>query len=134
MQDVGNFAGATDLLSSNRVSINTCDVWACGIECDSISGLNNKAQIGQSLCETAKGRTGRTASACISYVKSAKPRVVILENVRNLGARPAASSSSTTLINMSDSYVFGVCVLVALAFAIVFGAFAFWLRLRSVHV
>ena len=66
MHDVGQFAGATDLLSGRHVSIGNCEIWARGIERDSISGLNNKGMIGEPLREAGRGRTGSTAVVAAS--------------------------------------------------------------------
>jgi hypothetical protein len=74
-------------LSTEMVSrLPPCTVWACGIECDSVSQLNNqraanKACVSDSLRDT---KTGNTARSCMAIMRACRPPLAILENVLSL--------------------------------------------------
>ena len=70
------------------VSVGRSLVWACGVECDSISNLNNnRAQAKDCIAEDDKAsRTGSTARSCMSFIAKTRPLFFLLENVKNLTA------------------------------------------------
>jgi site-specific DNA-cytosine methylase len=75
--------------------------FACGIECDSISGLNsNRSEnfdcIGDP--DAVHTRTGGTGQAAISYIEQARPPVFMFENVKNLSTAGKSGKSNATIL------------------------------------
>ena len=69
--------------SGNNATITQVTVWLCGVECDSISGLN-KGRTENYDCAGANGtvtRAGTTAQACVAYIARHKPPLFVIENV-----------------------------------------------------
>ena len=93
LHEVGPKHSAKDLLSGELRPIPFAKVWACGIECDSLSGLSCTAQVGQSLISKGEGKTGSTARSCLEYIKRALPILVVLENIKNLAGQVASTST-----------------------------------------
>lgn len=57
-----------------------CDLAVCGFSCKDLSGLNTRPA---SIADTSRG-TGATLQSTIRYIQWAKPRCVILENVKTM--------------------------------------------------
>jgi site-specific DNA-cytosine methylase len=77
---------ALDILSGEMKATPSPHCLAVGIECDTLSGLNSQSEVGEQVCETGSGKTGSTAKATLEYIARARPLIVLLENVKNLGA------------------------------------------------
>jgi site-specific DNA-cytosine methylase len=84
-------------------------IWACGIECDSISGLNTGSHLNKDCIAEEEGaptKTGSTARSCMEVVKQKKPVVFILENIKNLSVKSAKDgqlSNLETLIALGNA-------------------------------
>ena len=86
---------AFDIRSGKMQSIPSVVGFACGIECDTLSGLNQNQDL--ECVETATGKTGTTFEGCRLFVERHQPWFFLFENIKNLGAvsnRPASASSS----------------------------------------
>lgn len=83
-----------DVLSGEMRPTPTCCCFACGIECDSVSGLNLHSRENRACVSSGEGRTGRTAKAALSYLQSRRPLLAIFENVRNLNVGSKSSGSA----------------------------------------
>ena len=69
-------------------------LFACGIECDSVSKLNVNAHRHRACIEHGSDKTGSTAQGTIGFVKAHKPLSVILENVSSLGTKDSETGKS----------------------------------------
>ena len=81
-----------DVVTGRLQTVPAVDVWACGFECDSVSGLDMSAERG--CVARASNKTGRTASGCLQYIRRWRPSVFVLENVKNLNAAASAARRS----------------------------------------
>ena len=72
--------------SGNKATIKQVTVWFCGIERDSISGLNKgRAENYDSAgANGAATSIGATAQACMAYIARHTPPLDVLENARSL--------------------------------------------------
>ena len=64
-----------------------CDVFAIGVECDSISSLNKGMTESFDCLPQASGqpsKTGDTARSAMAFLHSRRPPIAIMENVKNL--------------------------------------------------
>ena len=62
-----------------------CDVFAVGVECDSISSLNKQMTEGfDCLGEPSPSKTGDTARSAMAFLHRRRPPIAIIENVKNL--------------------------------------------------
>ena len=64
-----------------------CDVFAVGVECDSISSLNKQMTESFDCLPVASGRpskTGDTARSAMEFLYKRRPPIAIIENVKNL--------------------------------------------------
>jgi site-specific DNA-cytosine methylase len=83
-------------------------LWACGVECDSISGLN-QARVDNFDCIGAaegdkESRTGGTGKSCMDFVHVHRPPVFLLENVKNLQvAGKSGKSNLFILIGLANT-------------------------------
>jgi site-specific DNA-cytosine methylase len=93
---------------ANRTAVDTNGIdaiienivlWACGVECDSISGLN-KARVENFDCiaEAKESRTGGTGKSCMDFVHVHRPPVFILENVKNLQVAGKSGKSNLAIL------------------------------------
>jgi site-specific DNA-cytosine methylase len=92
--DIGELGSglARDVLSGEMKAVPSPHCFAVGIECDTLSGLNGQSEVGEQVCETGSGKTGSTAKSTMSFIERARPIIVILENVKNLGAAGGSGS------------------------------------------
>lgn len=97
MQDIGTSSSARDLISGEIKPIQSSNIWACGIECDTLSGLNGSSQVGKAVTLSGDGKTGSTAKECMGYIRRARPAIIVLENIKNL-----AAASSNTAVKSTD--------------------------------
>ena len=67
--------------------IQSLAMWACGIECDSISQLSKSAAENKGCVEGAEGRTGTTAKGHLDFLRKHRPPLWQVENVKNLHAK-----------------------------------------------
>lgn len=81
---------------STPVPVAPVSILICGSECDSVSLLNKSARTRDNVqcVEKRREKTGRTAGGVMDLVKRARPRVVIMENVRNLSAKAGNGKSN----------------------------------------
>ena len=67
--------------------------FACGIECDSLSGLNARSSKNRGCVAANTLKTGTTANAAMEYITRCKPSLFLLENVGNLDAASGRTPS-----------------------------------------
>ena len=77
-----------DAISGELKPLPACHFFFCGIECDSISGLNGQADPG--YIQAGHGKSGETASGCFEYIRKRRPLLWMVENVRALSNMPGA--------------------------------------------
>ena len=94
MEDVGMGGTAFDLLTEKQQLVPSCSVYACGIECDTLSPLNNYKQVGAGVVEAGDGKTGKSAQYMMSYINRHLPHLLIFECVKNLGAASKVAKDS----------------------------------------
>ena len=58
------------LTNGEKVKVPQFDMYACGVECDSISRMNKNSVAGQGCIAKGEGRTGRTGQAFILILKT----------------------------------------------------------------
>ena len=63
MEEVASSPEAHDILSGKPQPVESCFGFATGIECDTLSMLNNSKRIGESVVEKGEGKTGTSAKA-----------------------------------------------------------------------
>ena len=80
-------------------------MWACGIECDSISQLSKSAAENKGCVEGAEGRTGTTAKGHLDFLRKHRPPLWQVENVKNLHAKEPSTQKSDldSLIEQSNA-------------------------------
>ena len=64
-----------------------CDVFAVGVECDSISSLNKQMTEGFDCLGEVSGqpsKTGDTARSAMAFLHRRRPPIAIIDNVKNL--------------------------------------------------
>ena len=82
---------ARDLISNGLAPVPSVSCFACGVECDTLSQLNNHRD--PDCVSTGTGKTGTTAVACFQYLRRHRPQFFFVENVRTLASESKASSS-----------------------------------------
>lgn len=70
-------------LSGELRPLPACDMFFCGIECDTISALNARSDLGGCI-QGQRGKTGQTAKGCFDYIEKRRPLIWVVENVRSL--------------------------------------------------
>ena len=85
---------ARDLISNGLAPVPSVSCFACGVECDTLSQLNNHRD--PDCVSTGTGKTGTTAVACFQYLRRHRPQFFFVENVRTLASESKASSSCRT--------------------------------------
>ena len=83
-----------DVLTNKLIPVPQADLWVCGFECDSASGLNHRSAENRGCVARASGKTGSTAQGCMAYIRRWRPSVFILENVKNINASPSRGSGA----------------------------------------
>ena len=76
-----------------------CDVFAAGVECDSISSLNKEHSDNFDCAAKPSGqpsKTGDTARSAIAFLRKRRPPVALLENVKNLACVGKSGQSNLT--------------------------------------
>ena len=58
------------LTNGEKVKVPQFDMFACGVECDSISRMNKNSVAGQGCIAKGEGRTGRTGQAFLVILKT----------------------------------------------------------------
>eukprot|EP00959_Pyramimonas_sp_CCMP1952_P049242 1028767-Pyramimonas_sp.AAC.1 len=61
MDEVADNVMAFDTLSGSLKPVPSTVLWATGIECDALSGLNASSRIGQGVVAAGEGKTGTSA-------------------------------------------------------------------------
>ncbi len=74
-------------LGGSRAVVPDVDNFSGGMECDSISSLNNNAKDFRSCIELAEGRTGESAAGCVAYVATHFPPWWHIEQVRAVNVK-----------------------------------------------
>jgi hypothetical protein len=87
---------AFDCKSGSFKPIPFVDIFIGGFVCKTKSGYNSqRRQSGATSCvQRGEGSTGESYLACIQYIRKCKPRVVVLENVKNLASKSVATDMS----------------------------------------
>ena len=87
-----------NLISGEEIDVPTVTLWVSGFECDNFSGLSSDFRSGSTVgCVSDNtGKSGRTATGCLKYIVKARPPLVILENVKNLGGGSALGEKLST--------------------------------------
>ena len=86
-----------DAISGELKPLPACHLFFCGIECDSISGLNGQADPG--CIQAGRGKSGETASGCFEYIRKRRPLLWMVENVKALSNMPGAKHGATRSAN-----------------------------------
>ena len=94
LEEVGSSSMAFDVLSGELKPVPSAFLWATGIECDTLSGLNRSRRVGDSVIEKGEGKTGTSATYCMRYVETRRPPVLLFECVKNLGSSSKAGPST----------------------------------------
>ena len=89
-----------DMLTKTMKPLVQVDLWVCGFECDSVSGLNHKSDRG--VVGRCVGKTGKTVAGCVAYIRRWKPRLFVLENVKNINAVPKSAGGAAQPAGLSD--------------------------------
>lgn len=98
-------------IAGNLTQLTTPTMFACGIECDSISGLNQQRVLNQDCVadDEASTRTGNTARSFVKVTAKYRPALVLAENVKNLANAGRQGTSNLTalikLLNAEGYYV-----------------------------
>ena len=101
MEDVGSLDMAFDILSGTSRPVPSCLLWASGIECDTLSVLNNNSRIADNVVAAGEGKTGKSAQATMKYVERRQPDLLLLECVKGLGST-GKSSAPGAYMKVSD--------------------------------
>ena len=83
---------ALDKLIGQVCVVPDCDLFAMGIECDTISAANRAGMVGQGVMEHGIGVTGESVAYCLGYVRNHHPALLLVECVKNLGATSEKSA------------------------------------------
>ena len=97
--------------------------WICGIECDTVSRLNQSQSSAEAAdcVSTSSGKTGSTAMGCMRFIARHKPPFFLLENVKALNSKGANGKTNLeTLISLANES--GYLVKAKLVQAQAFGA------------
>ena len=81
-----------------------CDVFAAGVECDSISSLNKQMTEGFDALHEASGqpsKTGDTARSAMAFLHKSRPPIAIIENVKNLACVGKSGQSNLSWLVQS---------------------------------
>jgi hypothetical protein len=89
-----------DMLTKTMKPLVQVDLWVCGFECDSVSGLNHRSDRG--VVGRCVGNTGKTVAGCVAYIRRWKPRLFVLENVKNINAVPKSAGGAAQPAGLSD--------------------------------
>jgi hypothetical protein len=100
MAQVGSEDLAMDVLSDALRHVPSSLLYACGIECDSLSALNSQAARGEGIVQKGEGKTGTSAQAAMAYVERRQPDLLLFECVKGLGVAPKRTTSN--LVKQSD--------------------------------
>lgn len=87
-----------DLRTKALVRVPHTHVLAAGIECDSISSLNQHASANRGCVGQRQGRTGMTAGATLDLVARVKPWLLLFENVKNLNAGGSGAKTDLAVL------------------------------------
>jgi hypothetical protein len=86
---------AYDCRSGSFQRVPFTDIFVGGFVCKFKSGFNSRRGVGgANCCQTGEGSTGLSYTAVMSFIRKVKPRVVILENVKNLSLKASNSDQS----------------------------------------
>ena len=86
-----------DAITGELKPLPACHLFFCGIECDSISGLNGQADPG--CIQAGRGKSGETASGCFEHTRKRRPLLWMVENARALSNMPGAKHGATRSAN-----------------------------------
>lgn len=115
--DIHLLAGSSvqDHLTGKDVMDLSVVLYACGIECDSISGLNADRcrNFDCAKQDDRETKTGSTARSAMEFVAERRPPAFAFENVKNLGvAGKSGSSNLQYLVRRANSLGYRVVYLV----------------------
>ena len=87
-------------LLKEDVSDLSCDSFGCGVECDTVSGLNGVDRGENWDCAAEadeagkKSKTGDTAVAAVKYLEAHRPSTFFFENIKNLACAGRSGQSN----------------------------------------
>ena len=111
-EDIGSLCDAQvrDTISGRFVAVPDVTIFAVGIECDSISGLNSHSVANRGCIGRQQHKTGITAAGAFQFIELKKPMLVLIENVRNLNApNGTAKTDLCTVVEKLYSFGYKVC-------------------------
>lgn len=93
MEAIASGGTALDIITNSQVQVSSAHLFATGIECDTLSGLNTQSRVAEGVVQAGQGKTGISATATLGYCRNRRPDMVLMECVKNLGSEPKSSST-----------------------------------------
>ena len=92
-------APQVEIKTGAEVEVPDVSLWASDFECDNWSGLSSEFRSGQTVGCVGQnsGKSGKTCIGCMTYIVKYRPRMVLLENVKNLMGGQVSDKMSVDL-------------------------------------